>query len=475
MPPNSSIPSFRGFVVALFVFFRVTRWRFRAIGFVPGGQTMEPGSDEYVAILHEEIIQLVINLGSSVGIKAHETALLMWVTVSRAPPPNHLLFASLGVLSLLRWRPTHPVVRASNRSTALLGNPWKRKRTPSLPWVNGMALKSCCFHGAETNISIQEYILAFCIFNGRKSAFQNHLLQFVPKVPEQVPFVWASALDVNLIVTSCLKDERKATGRFRLDISLQQHRPDHERVLLPTHYPPFRAGTLPRHPLHRGAVCLIACRCFWNFTECKGVFFFVSDCWHGRSQEGNAPSSKFLENLVILCFGRRCPKQNTVASLKSKILAPQKFCFVCATGCWTTGGDSMRGQIICANVTCNGESFQMPCSVQTFLPPIVFSSGRPVRPSIDKLEQKATDSGPGVVRQLLFRNKVVYQRRSHPCFRTPRHTLEFRTPAAAINDSSGAHSLPRTRPVQRALLQIKARRHWSDIFFCLWHFCILFC
>nr|CAB3265580.1 rapamycin-insensitive companion of mTOR [Phallusia mammillata] len=42
-----------------------------------GGQAMEPGSDEYVAILHEEIIQLVVNLGSSVGIKAHETALLM--------------------------------------------------------------------------------------------------------------------------------------------------------------------------------------------------------------------------------------------------------------------------------------------------------------------------------------------------------------------------------------------------------------
>jgi len=34
---------------------------------------------------------------------------------------------------------------------------------------------------------------------------------------------------------------------------------------------------------------------------------------------------KYLAYLVILCFERRYPKQNTVARLKSKILAPPKF------------------------------------------------------------------------------------------------------------------------------------------------------
>jgi len=40
-------------------------------------------------------------------------------------------------------------------------------------------------------------------------------------------------------------------------------------------------------------------------------------CWHRRSQGAMPP--KFLANLVILCFERQCPKQNTAASLKSKI------------------------------------------------------------------------------------------------------------------------------------------------------------
>jgi len=35
----------------------------------------------------------------------------------------------------------------------------------------------------------------------------------------------------------------------------------------------------------------------------------------------------FLAYLVILCFERRCPKQNTVARLKSKFLAPTKKYF----------------------------------------------------------------------------------------------------------------------------------------------------
>jgi len=41
------------------------------------------------------------------------------------------------------------------------------------------------------------------------------------------------------------------------------------------------------------------------------------------AQGGHVP--KFLEYLVILCFERRYPKRNTVASLKSKILVPRNF------------------------------------------------------------------------------------------------------------------------------------------------------
>jgi len=34
------------------------------------------------------------------------------------------------------------------------------------------------------------------------------------------------------------------------------------------------------------------------------------------------PLPKFLEHIVILCFERRYPKQNSVIRLKSRILAP---------------------------------------------------------------------------------------------------------------------------------------------------------
>jgi len=34
---------------------------------------------------------------------------------------------------------------------------------------------------------------------------------------------------------------------------------------------------------------------------------------------------KFLAYLVVLCIKRRCPKQNTVAHLKSKYLPPKIF------------------------------------------------------------------------------------------------------------------------------------------------------
>ena len=34
---------------------------------------------------------------------------------------------------------------------------------------------------------------------------------------------------------------------------------------------------------------------------------------------------KFLVYLVVFCFAKRCPKQNTVARFKSKNLSPQNF------------------------------------------------------------------------------------------------------------------------------------------------------
>jgi len=49
---------------------------------------------------------------------------------------------------------------------------------------------------------------------------------------------------------------------------------------------------------------------------------------HRRSQEGgergNSPP-KFLENIVIFCFERRFPRQNSVIGLKSNILASPNF------------------------------------------------------------------------------------------------------------------------------------------------------
>uniref|UniRef100_H2Y580 Uncharacterized protein n=1 Tax=Ciona savignyi TaxID=51511 RepID=H2Y580_CIOSA len=42
-----------------------------------GGQAVDPDSDEFVQLFHEEILQLVVNLGSSVGVKTHETSLLL--------------------------------------------------------------------------------------------------------------------------------------------------------------------------------------------------------------------------------------------------------------------------------------------------------------------------------------------------------------------------------------------------------------
>jgi len=40
--------------------------------------------------------------------------------------------------------------------------------------------------------------------------------------------------------------------------------------------------------------------------------------------QGAMPSKNFLAYLLTFCFERRCPKQNTVARIKSNDLAPQK-------------------------------------------------------------------------------------------------------------------------------------------------------
>ena len=46
-----------------------------------------------------------------------------------------------------------------------------------------------------------------------------------------------------------------------------------------------------------------------------------------RSRKGGLGGlpPKFLEDTVILCFERQCPKQNSVIRLKSNILPPLKF------------------------------------------------------------------------------------------------------------------------------------------------------
>jgi len=44
----------------------------------------------------------------------------------------------------------------------------------------------------------------------------------------------------------------------------------------------------------------------------------------GGGQRGHGPP-KCLENMVILCFERRFPKQNSVIHLKSSILAQKKI------------------------------------------------------------------------------------------------------------------------------------------------------
>jgi len=55
---------------------------------------------------------------------------------------------------------------------------------------------------------------------------------------------------------------------------------------------------------------------------------------HRRSKGGakRAMPPKFLETIAILCFERRCSKQNSVIRLKSSILAPPNFWAGYATG-----------------------------------------------------------------------------------------------------------------------------------------------
>jgi len=78
----------------------------------------------------------------------------------------------------------------------------------------------------------------------------------------------------------------------------------------------------------------------------KLVKSFARRCqWHRRSQggqRGHGHPQLFRMSKVILCFERRYPIRNRVASLKSRILAPQKFSTGYATGQWTYGNLASR-------------------------------------------------------------------------------------------------------------------------------------
>jgi len=56
---------------------------------------------------------------------------------------------------------------------------------------------------------------------------------------------------------------------------------------------------------------------------CEYLIRFITD--HRRSQgrkRSHAPFKIFVAYFVVLCFKRRCPKQNAVARLKSKLFGP---------------------------------------------------------------------------------------------------------------------------------------------------------
>jgi len=65
-----------------------------------------------------------------------------------------------------------------------------------------------------------------------------------------------------------------------------------------------------------------------TFQPCETVFII-------GTARGAMPPPKYLTYLVIVCFDRRYPKQNTVARLNSNALAPPTFWAGYATGIYT--------------------------------------------------------------------------------------------------------------------------------------------
>jgi len=64
-----------------------------------------------------------------------------------------------------------------------------------------------------------------------------------------------------------------------------------------------------------------------------------------RKAQGAMHLTKFLAYIVILCFERRYPKQNSVIRLKSNILAQKKFWARYATG-WALLRRGNQNQIV---------------------------------------------------------------------------------------------------------------------------------
>ena len=69
------------------------------------------------------------------------------------------------------------------------------------------------------------------------------------------------------------------------------------------------------------ALLRVFCQCKIEHQACTILSFSIFSCNHRRSQEGHAPS-KYLEYVVILCFGRQCLKQ--IADACNQIICTQK-------------------------------------------------------------------------------------------------------------------------------------------------------
>jgi len=79
-----------------------------------------------------------------------------------------------------------------------------------------------------------------------------------------------------------------------------------------------------------------------------------------RGQEGRGVHSPkiFLAYLVVLCFERRCPKQNTVARLKSKYLAPKVLGWLCYCS-----GPAAIANKVCSDSTRNEQVKTSVCNI----------------------------------------------------------------------------------------------------------------